>query len=87
MPPLLPGQILPGGLSSRRRGPYRFVVDAGFVAGPVGFTAVAEAAGFRATGLAGALLAGAALLLAAAGRGERQRGGESPRETGGPTGG
>lgn len=87
MPPLLLADRLPGGLSGRRLGWYRFVVDAGFVAGPVGFTAVAEAAGFRAAGLAGALLAGAALLFAASGGGQRQREGESPRETGGPAGG
>lgn len=87
MPPLLLADRLPGGLTGRRLGWYRFVVDAGFVAGPVGLTAVAEAAGFRAAGLAGALLAGAALLLAASGRGQRQRGGEPPREVSGPRGG
>lgn len=86
MPPLLLGQILPGGLSGRRRGRYRFVVDAGFVAGPVGLTAIAEAAGFGAAGMVGALTAGAAPLSAAArggGRGERR--GAPAREGTGPT--
>jgi hypothetical protein len=86
MPPLLPGQILPGGLSRRRRGRYRFVLDAGFVAGPVGLTAIAEAAGSGAAGMVGALTAGAALLSAAAGGGRRgERRGRPPREATGPT--
>lgn len=78
--------MLPGGLSGRRLGWYRFVVDAGFVAGPVGLTAIAEAAGSGAAGMVGALTAGVALLSAAAGGGQRgERRGRPPREATRPT--
>lgn len=87
MPPLLLAELLPGGLSGRRLGWYRFVVDAGFVAGPVGLTAIAEAAGFRAAGLAGALVAGGALLAAASGGSRGLRRGAPRREATGPSGG
>ena len=80
MPPLLLGELLPGGLSGRRLGWYRFVVDAGFVAGPVGLTVIAEAAGFGAAGLAGAVMAGAALLAVAPRGGQEKRGEALVRE-------
>ncbi|MBI3002083.1 MAG: hypothetical protein HYY54_00355, partial [candidate division NC10 bacterium] len=71
---LLLAERLPGGLTGRRLGWYRFVVDAGFVAGPVGFTALVDAAGFGAAGLAGTVLGAAALLVAAASSAPRSPG-------------
>ncbi|MBI4390318.1 MAG: MFS transporter [candidate division NC10 bacterium] len=87
MPPLLLAERLPGGLTGRRLGWYRFVVDAGFVAGPVGFTALVDAAGFGAAGMAGTLLGAAALLAAAVGGAERPREGQRRRDPAGPDGG
>jgi hypothetical protein len=87
MPPLLLAERLPGGLTGRRLGWYRFVVDAGFVAGPVGFTALVDAAGFGAAGMAGTLLGAAALLVTAVGGAERPREGTRRREPAGPEGG
>lgn len=87
MPPLLLAERLPGGLTGRRLGWYRFVVDAGFVAGPVGFTALVDAAGFGAAGMAGTVLGAAALLVTAVGGAERPREGTRRREPAGPEGG